>query len=240
MTVFAARRPPLAAALNNARAALGTPGTWLTGARRVAIAAEARAARSCDLCERRRAALLTGSEPGHHHTAGGVPADTAELIHRITTDSARMTQTLVERAAAALGEGDYVEMVATVGVLVTLDTFAMALGTDPLDLPPPVPGEPERTPPAGASRRHNWVATVDPEQAEGLVARLYASDATVATVVEALTLAPRGAADFWRLAGPLYIKPNEPGPGHETEGSLTRAEVELIAARVSARNECFY
>ncbi len=238
--MFAARRPSLAAALNNARAALGTPGTWLTGTQRVAVAAEARAARRCDQCDRRRTALWAGSEPGHHHTAGGVPANTAELIHRITTDSARLTRAVVDRAAAALGEGDYVEMVATVGVLVTLDTFTLALGTDTLDLPPPVPGEPERTAPPGAARRHNWVATVDPEQAEGLVARLYASDATVATVVEALTLAPRGAADFWRLAGPLYLKPDEPGPGHETEGSLTRAEVELIAARVSALNECFY
>lgn len=240
MRVITAWRPPLAAALDRSRAALGTPGTWLTGSQRVAIAAEARTARSCDLCTRRRAALAAKSEVGHHTLTGGLPIEIAELVHRITTDSGRMTRSEVESAARAVGDGDYVELVATLAMLVTLDTFALALGCDPFGLPAPEAGQAERIRPAGAARRHNWVETVDPARAEGLVARLYASDATVATVVEALTLAPRGAADFWRLADPLYIKPNEPRPGHETEGALTRAEVELIAARVSALNECFY
>jgi hypothetical protein len=50
-------REDLAAAYRSAWAHIAGPGTWLTGAQRVAIAAETRSARDCALCRERKQAL---------------------------------------------------------------------------------------------------------------------------------------------------------------------------------------
>jgi len=50
-------RSDLIDAHEQAWAAIARPGTWLTGERRVAIAAEVRKALECELCRRIQAAL---------------------------------------------------------------------------------------------------------------------------------------------------------------------------------------
>ena len=45
------------------------PGTWWSGAQRVGIAAEVRAARTCPLCRERKLALAPGAVAGAHATA---------------------------------------------------------------------------------------------------------------------------------------------------------------------------
>ena len=52
-------------------------GTWWTGSERLAIAAEARAARDCSLCAKRKAALSPFSIDGEHDGCGQLaPLDT--------------------------------------------------------------------------------------------------------------------------------------------------------------------
>ena len=49
---------------------LAQPGSWWTGAERVAIASESRKAFDCDLCQRRKTALSPYTVEGQHdHTA---------------------------------------------------------------------------------------------------------------------------------------------------------------------------
>ncbi len=233
-------RAPLQAALDRARAGLVRSGTWLTGEERAAVATEVRAAAHCRRCHQQQAALSPTAVPAPHPASTGLADDMVAIVHRLTRDSRRLRRVDVEGAMETLGAGEYVETLATAALAVILDRWCLGLGIEPFE---PAPGEatpPDRSPPTGLAMRHNWVPTVDPARAEGTIAKLYASDASVATVVEALTLSPAGAIDFWRLVGPLYLKPDDPQPGHETAGTLTRTEVELLAARTSARNECYY
>ena len=49
---------------------LGQPGTWLTGAERLAVAAEARNAQDCKLCAARKEALSPEAVQGEHDHLG--------------------------------------------------------------------------------------------------------------------------------------------------------------------------
>ena len=59
---------------------LGAPGTWLTGAERIAIAAEARHAKDCQLCQRRKDALSPYNVNGEHDALGALSPDAVEAI----------------------------------------------------------------------------------------------------------------------------------------------------------------
>ncbi|MFP6654592.1 MAG: alkylhydroperoxidase-related (seleno)protein, partial [Myxococcota bacterium] len=73
---------------------IAQPGTWWTGAERVAIAAESRAAESCALCERRAEALSPHSEIGEHDSPSGeiLPSAAIDAVHRLVTDATRLTK----------------------------------------------------------------------------------------------------------------------------------------------------
>ena len=70
---------------------LASPGTWWTGAERVAIAAEVRAAWDCALCAQRKEALSPNAVQGAHDGPGELSPVAVEAIHRITTDSGRLS-----------------------------------------------------------------------------------------------------------------------------------------------------
>ena len=61
---------------------IGRPGTWWTGADRVAIAAETRHVVRCELCVARREALSPAMVAGDHSSLGTLPAAAVEAIHR--------------------------------------------------------------------------------------------------------------------------------------------------------------
>src|SRR5437773_1167564 len=65
---------------------LSAPGTWWTGAQRVAIAAEARQADDCDFCGKRKAALSPAAVQGQHRNIGTLPLNVVDVIHRVRTD----------------------------------------------------------------------------------------------------------------------------------------------------------
>ena len=72
---------------------LESPGTWLTAAERVAVAAELRVARSCELCIARKAALPPAAVRGEHEgTPAGLSATWVELIHKLVTDPGRIAR----------------------------------------------------------------------------------------------------------------------------------------------------
>src|SRR6185503_20020361 len=71
---------------------LRAPGTWWTGAERVAIAADARQADDCTLCAARKTALSPAAVAGQHAGAGMLPANAVEVVHRVRTDPARLSR----------------------------------------------------------------------------------------------------------------------------------------------------
>src|SRR5688500_16784141 len=105
-------RHDLVEAHDRAWAAIAAPGTWLTGERRVAVAAETRKARDCALCARIKAALSPNGVPGLHESLKKLGEAEVELIHRVVGDPGRLSETWAQSVLArGLSEGEYVEIV---------------------------------------------------------------------------------------------------------------------------------
>jgi hypothetical protein len=223
--------------------ALRQPGAWFTGAERIAIAAESRRAPDCPLCRARKAALSPEHPQGDHERAAGgrdLPAAVVEVAHRVRTDSGRLTRAWFERTiASGLAVEPYVEVVGVVTLLAGLDYFCRALGVPPLPLPAPLPGEPSRHRPAGLRTGIAWVPLLAPEDASGPEADLYDAAPLVPNIARALSAVPDGVRLLQQATRSHYVSLAD--LGNPMKGrAIDRMQIELVAARVSAVNECFY
>ena len=220
---------------------LARPGSWWSGAERVAIAAESRNAPACRLCDARKQALSPGAVTGEHDRGEGLPDTAVDAIHRVVTDQARITRKYVEdNAASGLSKEAYVELVGIVVAVFSIDEFHRALGLDLEKLPTPEPGEISRYRPAMLSEDMGFVPTVPRDGDVGNEADLWSHGRT-ANVVRALTLVPDALRDWRAIAAAQYLSLQEMGNlGHHEARSINRMQMELIAGRVSAVNECFY
>lgn len=215
------------------------PGTWLTGPERVAVAAEARHARTgCALCKARKDALSPNAVDGSHDTVSDLPAAQIEAIHRIATDPGRLTEAW--QKGLGMDETAYVETVGVIAQLTAIDTFASGLGQPWHDLPEPKPGEPTRRVTPGAKHGLAWVATLDPADAEGEDETLYPSGRSPANIRRAMSLVPNEVRGFFNIVEVQYL----PGPAmldfDNEYRAITHAQIELLAGRVSAINQCAY
>jgi hypothetical protein len=221
--------------------ALAAPGCWWSGEERVAIAAEVRAARDCRLCAERKPALSPTAVAGTHDRAGPLLDEVAvDVVHRIVTDPTRLSQSFVEKLATdGLSDGHYVELLGVVVCQVSVDAFQRALGLDPEPLPTPEPGEPSRVRPASAEPGVGWVPMIPEGRATGAEADLYPSKA--ANVIRALSLVPDAVRRMQDLSKSQYLPLGQiADPSADPGRALTRSQIELLAGRVSALNECFY
>ena len=233
-------REDLVAAHDRAWARLASPGTWWTGAERVAIAGAVRASARCRLCRDRKDALSPASATGEHDgDGGGLPASAVEAAHRIASDPARLTRRWFDGiATSGLGEGRYVELLAVVATLVCIDAFCRAIGAPLHPLPTPRPGEPSRRRPQAARREDAWVAMLPNGVPSGAEADLW--DGRTANVIRALSLVPDEVRALKDLSPAHYLTLEEMSDPSRGRGGLDRRQVELLAARVSALRECFY
>ncbi|MBT5723388.1 MAG: hypothetical protein HN738_02930, partial [Gammaproteobacteria bacterium] len=91
------------------------PGTWLDSHSRLAILAEARHAPSCRLCLERKEALSPYAVKGTHESCTDLANDLVEVVHRITTDSGRLTRSWYQGITdAGISPETYVEIVGLV------------------------------------------------------------------------------------------------------------------------------
>lgn len=219
---------------------LAAPGTWWTGAERLAIAAEARKAHSCALCRRRKEALSPYSVPGDHDATGALPAAAVEIVHRLATDAGRLTKKwLYSMLESGVSEEHYVEAVGVVAVITALDTLDLALGLPQRALPAPQPGAPSRHRPAGAKRDLAWVSTVAPEDLGPGDPDPYSIHG-VKNIHRALSLVPQEVITFFDLDVALYLKDHEIRDFTREFRALSHVQMELLAGRVSALNGCYY
>ena len=222
-------RPELPEAHDRAWRRLAQPGRWWTGAQRVALAAEVRKAWSCPLCRSRKGALSPQAVSGEHARSGGaedLPPAAVDAVHRITTDPGRLSRSFYAQVrAGGLEEGHYVELVGVVATLVSIDAFCRGLGLPLRPLPEPAPGEPSRDRPAGVEDRGAWVP-----MAAGFGGN----------VLRALSLVPEEVENLLDLSAAHYLPMEQMVDVRQGRASLSRAQIELVAARVSALRECFY
>ena len=212
-------------------AALGRPGTWWTSAQRIGIAREARRARA----ERGLAPAL--EEP----VEATLPEVAVETAHRIGGDPASLDEGWFGSVTNLLSDAEYVELAAVIVETVSIDVFCRALGVPLHAYPKPGAGEPSCERPATAVEEEAWVPTVPSGAAGGEVGRALYGDLAMPNVIRALSLVPADAALALRQCEVQYIEiPQVLDPSHEPGRGLSRAQIELIAGRVSAINECFY
>jgi hypothetical protein len=193
------------------------PGSWWTGAERVAFAQLARAARA----QRNNPPWLREALPA---PSTPLPDAAIEASRRIAVDAHRLDRAWCHGVVSQLGDAAYVELAGVVAIVSAIDAFAEATGAAFERLPEPREGEPNRERPEGLHDIGAYVAMTDPWQGPN--------------VSRALTLAPDEMSCFMGLVASMYaftdfVKLIWDRP-------LTRPQIELVASRVSAVNECFY
>jgi hypothetical protein len=67
--------------------------------------------------------------------------------------------------ARGLSDGEYIEIVGVIAMVMIMDTCLRALGLPERALPAPMAGEPSRYRPAGARKKAAWLPLVEPEDA---------------------------------------------------------------------------
>lgn len=199
--------------------AIGRPGSWWSGLERVEIATQARAARLARVDPPWLRKNLP--DPG-----GRLPEIAVELIRTIAADASKIDRTWAEARVTQLGDAAYVELAAVTVLVCAIDTFADALGVDCEPLPIPAEGDPDHERNEAVADEGAFVPMQVPWQGPN--------------VGRALSLVPSQNSLFMGLVLQMYG-----GPGLFTEmvwegTPLSRPQSELLAARVSAVNECFY
>ena len=233
-------RSDLPDAYRHAWQKLAEPGTWWSGGARVQIAQEVRNAAQCPLCRARKSALSPfAAQEEKHHTSTGLAPEVIDVVHRLTTDPSRLTQTWLEDATATqLSVAQYVEIISVVTTTLCIDTFNKALGFDPEPLPEPRIGEPTRYTPSGLESDTAWIPMIgELNEAE---TDLWEAGRS-ANVIRAMSLVPDAVRLLKVLSAAQYIATQDiPNPAADGGRAISRAQIEFIAARVSALNDCFY
>ena len=221
---------------------LSGAGSWFTSQQRIDLACEVRAASNCPLCAERKAALSPAMVTGEHACLSDLPKVVVEAIHRITTDAGRLTQSWYQSLLDdGLSEGEYIEIVGTVASMVSIDSFARAIGVALRPLPEPGSGEPDHYRPDRIEQGLDaWVPMVPAENAGTAEADLWVSGRT-GNVIRAMSLVPAEVRTLGDLSAAHYLPHSlVRKAGIDAGRALNRSQIEIVAGRVSALNECFY
>ena len=220
---------------------LAGPGSWWTGAERVAIARESRNALECSYCNDRKNALSPYAFDGEHEHGGDLPDPAVDAVHRIITDQTRITQQYInDNATNGLSKEHYVELVGIVVAVFSIDEFSRAIGTEVETLPEPLTGEINCYRPDLLAEDIGFVPTVAPNGTVGNESDLW-PQGRGPNVVRALSLVPDALRDWRALAAAQYLSfSGMQNFVKDDARSINRMQMELIAGRVSSINECFY
>lgn len=207
---------------------LARPGSWFTGEQRVELASTVVAAVvDPDPTPPWVAFTTTGLQS---LDALAAPAAAHDLAYRLARHAGTITSDVHAAAAQALGDLAYVEVCAIVSTTAAVAHFCRNIGVDVPDFPTPETGEPTgEQPDEVVAAELNWVPVAAP------------ADQTAA-VVQAYSAVPGELANTWRMASAQYMPEDKMSHPDwmRRPGGLTRAQTELVAARVAQLRECFY
>lgn len=152
-----------------------------------------------------------------------------DAVYRLSRHAGTLTEPWYTALVAELGDPlQWVEAVGVVCATVPVVAFARATGVAVPVLPPAVPGAPT------GLRAHeivpaqlNWVPVAAPAD-------------RVASVVQALSALPAEWTNLWQLAAAQYMSDRQMDDPRWTRGTLSRAQMELVAWRLALVRECHF
>lgn len=225
----------LAAEHERQLAAWGKAGKWGSGAQRVAVAIEARRA-AID------AGLLEAPGDGVGEAEVELPGVVRRVVRQVAVAPKDIEQDFYHQALAdGLSDGEYVEIVGVVARITAIDVFARGIGVSLRPLPAAQHGTPSRERPATAVTELAWVPTVPNAPDGGAVAEDLYGGNPKPYIMRALSLVPSETRLHMAQERVQYM-PLEKVMQFDFQhhDGLTRPQVEVVAGRVSALNECFY
>ncbi len=204
------------------------------------IAQEVRNALSCEFCARRQEALPPYNFAGKHQLDEGLDEVAIDAVHRVITDQTRITKSWVEdNAMKGLSKGAYVELAGLAVAVLSVDEFHRAIGVALEVLPDALPGAPDGYMPALASEGTGYVPMLPYDGAIGKEADLWGDRG--ANVFRAFSAVPNAVRDWMMISSAQYLSLEGMANFDSPENrSINRMQIELVAGRVSAVNECFY
>ncbi len=205
---------------------IASPGTWWTAAERVELATTVRLAIDDDDPLPPWVGVTTSDRlPGER-----IVADVAhDVAYRIGRHAATVSRDVARAVMDEIGELAYVELCAIASSVAAVVHFCRNAGVEVPPFPEPIAGEPSREHPALADAELNWVPVAAPAD-------------EVAAVVQAYTAVPAEQVNTWRMADAQYMPEEDMihADWSRREGGLSRAQMELVAARVAQLRECFF
>lgn len=172
-----------------------------------------------DIAHVGRAALRALDEP-HANSIDDVVRDAAKIV---ATNAGSITQEMVEGFVAdGLSLLHYVELVGIIARTTAIDSATVGLGNGLEPYLPAVPGMPTNAVSPAAKKRSAWVPTVGAAGATSALSAVSAEDRAQE-----------------QLHGALYLSYQEMGDWVINKG-LSRPQMELMAARTSLLNNCYF
>ena len=232
-------RNDLVEAQNRAWNRLSHTGTWLTGLERVKVMEETRGASNCPTCVEVKQAISPFMVRNPHVAVTDLPQSWVDMIHLIVADPGRLTHGWYKRTLnSGLDDTHFVEIVSVIAHTIAIDTFAKGIGVSIRALPDPEPGEPTKYRPKEARQHIAWAPNIawdefGPNEADYFVG-------PEASIRRALTLVPDEARNFFDLVAAQYLAGNQMRDFSREFRAISHLQIELLAARVSALNQCTY
>ena len=232
-------RDDLTASHRRAWDKLSNAGTWLTGEERVKVMSETRYARESASCAKIKDALSPFSATDPKDAATDLPENWITMIQLIVADPGRLTHSWYTKTLeSGIPDTHFVEIVSVIAHTTAIDTFAKGIGVPVRALPEPQAGEPSNYRPAEARQHQAWAPNIawdefGPNEADYFVGRQ-------ANIRRALTLVPDEARSFFDVVSAQYLAGPQMTDFDNEFRAITHLQIELLAARVSALNQCTY
>ena len=213
------------------------PGTWGTAAQRTAIAAEIR---------------KTRVDAGVQESVGDEALcdidDVPEAARRVARAAAlggiEIDRKFCEQAQAdGLSDGAYVEVIGLAARLAHLDVFARGIGVPSRQLDEPVEDSMPSMQRPSIARNEGFFTDSVPSAPDGgeLAKEIYGNAVPAANILRSLSLVPDEARRLNRVVNVEYFTDETMmNFAYSSLANIDRPQLELVAAKVSALNQCFY
>ncbi len=222
---------------------LSKPGSWWTAQEKIDIAQEVRQATNCTFCQQRKEAISPYAIQGAHERGSELPDAVVDTVHRIVTDSSRLTSDWMQKLEqVGISKGHYIELLGIVVFIINIDTLHKGLDIPLEPFPQPLNGQPSRYEPGGLVKSDAWVSMLNMKQLSTQEADLYGDIHNKPTnVLLALSTVPDSVRCQRYLENRYYLPPsNILNARDNADRAISRQQIEFVASRVSANNQCFY